>query len=216
MEIATANQGGNYKKAPEGMHRAICYRFVDLGTQESEYQGTINHRRKVALSFELVDEIDTFEGPDGEVSKPFAVHARHTWSMSEKGNLRPFLESWRGKAFSEDDLAEGGFDAKNLIGVPCYVNVVHAESNGKTYANIKAITPLPKQARENMPSMHNDPIYFSLQKDRVDWDLFDKFHENTQATIKRSPEYQELVGETSETSGSTKSDDADMDDEIPF
>lgn len=217
MELATAQSGGDFTLPPPGMHRAICYRFVDLGTQESEWKGETKHLRKISLAFELVDEFDEFEWEGKKISRPFSVHARFTWSMHEKGNLRPFLESWRGKGFSEADLEPGGFDAKNLVGVPCYLNVIHNESNGRTYANIKAITPLPKAVKDSMPEPHNELIYFSLQEDRFDRGVLEKLHEKMRETIQRSPEYRKVTGveddspKTHYTPPST-----DMDDEIPF
>jgi len=219
MELATAQSGGDFTLPPPGMHRAICYRFLDLGTQEVEWKGETKHQRKVSLAFELVDEIDEFEWEGNQVKRPFSVHARFTWSMHEKGNLRPFLESWRGKGFSDSDLEPGGFDAKNLVGAPCYLNVIHNESNGRTYANIKAITPLPKTAKEGMPMPHNEQVYCSLQEDRFSWDVFNALHEKTQATIQRSPEYRKIAGvvdDAPQTNGAPPPSDGDMDDEIPF
>jgi len=220
MELSSAKAGGNYTPAPSGMHRAICYRFIDLGTQESEYQGETKHLRKILLSFELVDEIMEYEIDGEKRSGPFSVHQRFTWSMHEKSKLRPFLESWRGKPFSETDLAAGGFDAKNLVGVGCYLNVIHNEANGRTYANISSANPLPKKAAEGMPGAANDLVYLALEKDRFDWDAFNALHENIRETIQRSPEYRDIAGTGHSDDGNNPPApppaDADMDEEIPF
>ena len=47
---------GNFERCPSGMHLARCYRIVDLGTQKSEYLGTIKHLPKVMIQFEVHGE----------------------------------------------------------------------------------------------------------------------------------------------------------------
>lgn len=207
MEIATATQGSDFAPPPAGSHRARCFRFVDLGTQLTEYQGQKKQQHKIMLSFELCDEMDEFDGEEA----PFTVHQRFTWSMHEKGNLRPFLESWRGMAFSDADLAPGGFDARNLVGVPCLLNVIHATRDGRTYANIASISPLPKSMKDDIPAMHNAPSYIALTKDRFDQGAFDALSGRIKETVKASPEYIEMMGKPREDFSAP-----DLDDEIPF
>lgn len=207
MEIATATQGSDFTPPPAGSHRARCFRFVDLGTQLTEYQGEKKSQHKIMLSFELCDEMDEFDGQQ----QPFTVHQRFTWSMHEKGNLRPFLESWRGAGFTDTDLAPGGFDTRNLIGVPCLLNVIHETKNGRTYANIASVSPLPKAMKEDIPAMANTPCYIALTKDRFDQGAFDALSDRIKDAIKSSPEYIEMMGRPKEDF--TRED---LDDEIPF
>jgi hypothetical protein len=217
MELSTAQAGSDFEPAPAGMHRAICYRFIDLGTQEIEWKGETKHQRKIMLSFELVDELEEFEHDGQKVKRPYSVHQRFTWSMHEKGNLRPFLESWRGKGFTDADMAAGGFDTKNLVGVPCYLNVIHNTNDGRTYANIKSANPLPKRDKEDMPKPHNPLTYLALQEDRFDWEVFNGLHDKLRGVIERSPEYRKIAGtghDEPDANGGGQNDD--MDDEIPF
>jgi len=81
-------------------------------------------------------------GP-AEDRPPYTVSSRYTASLHEKSRLRADLQSWRGRAFSAEELA--AFDLEKLIGVGCLLNVVHTARNGKQYADIVAIMPLPKQ-----------------------------------------------------------------------
>jgi hypothetical protein len=218
MELSTANGGSgrDYEPAPEGMHRAVCYRFVDLGTQTVEWKGQTKHQRKVLLSWELVDTEEEFVDGDGHtVRQPFSIHQRFTWSMHEKGNLRPFLESWRGRRFKDEDLASGGFDAQKLINAPCYMNVIHNEKDGRVYANIGSINPLPPQMKEGMPAMHNKPLYFGMTPvERFDKHALAALSDKMQETIKASPEYRAILDPKPQTQG----DPADnaLDDDIPF
>ena len=63
-------------------------------------------------------------------------------SLSEKANLRKDLESWRGKAFTAEELK--GFDIEKLIGVNAMASIIHNQSGDRTYANISSISKLMK------------------------------------------------------------------------
>ena len=54
--VAKESGGGTFTPVPQGMHLARCYRVVDLGTQKSEYLGTIKFLPKVMLQFEVHGE----------------------------------------------------------------------------------------------------------------------------------------------------------------
>lgn len=90
-----------FELAPAGTHIAVCYRVIDLGTQETTFKGEVKHQHKILISWEIPDE----KMKDG---RPFTIGKRYTWSMSEKANLRNDLESWRGK-FTAADFGPNGF-----------------------------------------------------------------------------------------------------------
>ena len=58
MALIAKEGEGTFTPVPPGMHLARCYRVVDLGTQKSEYLGTIKHLPKVMLQFEVHGEDD--------------------------------------------------------------------------------------------------------------------------------------------------------------
>ena len=132
--------GGDFKNHPEGQYRAICMDVVDLGMVENKRFGKMQH--KIALVFH--SEAKTDEG------KPFEVWERFTATLAEQGYLRPFLQSWRGKAFTPEELA--GFDLEKLVGVNAYIQIIHNTSNGKTYANIGSIMLPPKGTAKLQPT----------------------------------------------------------------
>jgi hypothetical protein len=183
MHLPKPSEGGDFTPPPAGVFPAICYRFIDLGTQQSSYQGQTKHQHKVMLSWEITDPEEHME--DG---KPWTISQRFTWSMSEKATLRKTLESWRGKPFEESDFGEDGFDTKNLIGAPCLLSIMRVEKEGKTYANISGVTKLPKQ----MPAgqLTNEKVYFSLED--FDAGVLGKLSDGLQTIIKASPEYQAI------------------------
>lgn len=177
-----ANTGSDFAPPPAGTHYAICYRVIDIGTQQVEWQGKIKHQRKVILSWELPSE----KMDDGQ---PFSIHQRYTLSSSEKSRLRQDLESWRGLKFTEADFGPGGFDIKKLLGVPCLLNIVHAIKDDHTYANIAAIVKPPKGTP--LQSLTNPLVYLDL--DDFDADTFESLSEGLRGTIMKSPEYQEAI-----------------------
>jgi hypothetical protein len=183
MQLPKPSEGGDFTPPPAGVFPAICYRFVDLGTQTTNWEGQVKRQHKIMLSWEITDTDERME--DG---KPWTISQRYTWSMSDKANLRKTLESWRGKPFEEADFGPGGFDTKNLVGAPCLLSIIHATKEGKTYANISSVTKLPKGMLGG--ALVNEAAYFSLED--FDAELFAKFSDSLQDTIKASPEYQAL------------------------
>lgn len=201
---------GSFAPPPAGNHVAICYRLIDLGTQIVEWQGVKKTQRKVLISWELPNELMT----EGDYAgQPFTIGRRYTWSMSEKANLRHDLESWRGKAFTDDDfVGPNRFNARNIIGKPCMLSIVHESKDGNTYANIKSVAAMPKGM--TAPPMINTPIYFTLERDGFDNVVLDGMSDKMKETIKASPEYRELIGGTPQPTGN--GENVSFDDDIPF
>lgn len=178
--MITLPKESDFELTPAGSHVAVCYRVVDYGTQESNYKGKQTFNRKIMIGWELPNE----KMKDG---KSFIIFRSFNLSSSKKGNLRPFLESWRGKAFTPEEL--GKFDISKLVGVPALLSIVHeAGEDGETRANLKTAMGLPKGTP--IPAIENEKFSFSLEN--FDQFIFDKLSENTQAKIKLSPEYQRL------------------------
>lgn len=179
---------------PAGMHHGICYGVIDLGT-EAVQTGKFPSRRKVAISFELPDERGKFTRDGEEVDLPRAISTTQTLSLNSKGKLRPMLESWRGRPFTEGEL--DGFDLGNLLGVNALLNIVHEPRNGKTYATIKAVTPLakgmPKKASEN------PHLFFSLDGFGPDSTFPDRMPEWIRERVRGSIEYREATAPTDTT-----------------
>lgn len=216
------NEGGNFEQTPAGTFMARCYRFIDLGSHEQTYQGESKGlKRLVMVGFELAGELM-------EDGRPFTIHKRYTWSTHEKANMRKDLESWRGAKFNDGDFGEGGFDVRNLLGVPATLTIVHSESDGKNYSNIASIGKAMKGV--TMPPQVNTSVYLSLESDRFDRTIFDGLSDKLKAFIGESPEYRRLIDPkpngnyASNKNGGSQFDDLnppprterELDDEIPF
>lgn len=87
---------------PSGLQKFRCIQVIDLGTQKKEYLGTVKYQKRVLLTFELVNTNHQFR--DGEKEMPFVIKQEFTNSLSERGNLLPFLESWKGGLYKEMNL----------------------------------------------------------------------------------------------------------------
>lgn len=205
MAIIAQNTDTNTVLAPAGNHIARCYSMVHIGTLDDEYMGQPRKTNKVRLTWELPNEKHIFREENGP--EPFVVSKEYTLSMGEKSNLRKDLESWRGKAFSEDEAK--AFDVTVLTGVPCMINVIHKDSStGKTHARVTGVTPLPKGI--DCPEQINPSFEFN----------FDEGFENLESLpdwlkdkIKSSYEFKSKMGITqAEDIKSTE----DEDDDLPF
>lgn len=183
------NEGGNFEPAPAGTFIARCYRFIDMGSHEQTFQGeSTGLKRLVMIGFELPTELMTTGDNAG---RPFTVSKRYTWSTHEKSNMRKDLESWRGKKFNDSDFGPGGFDVRNLLGVPATLSITHSEKDGKTYTNITGIGPAMKGV--TIPPQVNQSVYLSLEKEFFDGNVFDGLHEKLKDFIRETPEYRRLT-----------------------
>lgn len=145
--MASKSGGGTFTPHPEGQFVGVCVDVHDVGLVAVTFQGHTKQQHKVDLYFFCDEWRDSEKGERW----PATVRERFTLTLDDRGRLRPFLESWRGQAFTEEE--EEGFDLEKLIGAPAFLQIIHNESNGKVYANIKTIMKLPKgMARLEVPA----------------------------------------------------------------
>lgn len=183
MELPKS-EGGNFELVPAGTFVARCYRFIDLGSHEQSFQGESKGlKRLVMIGFELPTEFM-------EDGRPFTIHKRYTWSTHEKANMRKDLESWRGAKFNDSDFGPGGFNVKNLLGVPATLNIVHSDRDGQSYANIASIGKAMRGIE--IPPQINPSVYLTLEPHAFDREVFQSLSEKLQKFIAESPEYQAI------------------------
>jgi len=182
-------EGGNFETTPAGTFIARCYRFIDLGSHEQTFQGESKGlKRLVMVGFELPTELMA----TGEYAgKPFTIHKRYTWSTHEKATMRKDLESWRGKKFNDSDFGPGGFDVRNLLGVPCTLSISHSEKDGSTYANITGLGPPMRGVP--VPEGVNKTLFLSLEPQLFDREIYEGLSDKLKAFIAETPEYKSIV-----------------------
>jgi hypothetical protein len=217
MALIAKESGGSstFTPVPQGMHLARCYRVVDLGTQKSEYLGTVKHLPKVMLQFEVHGEDESGKPMVTSKGEPMTISKNFTLSLAEKATLRKDLQTWRGRDFTADELR--GFELKNVLGAWAMVSVVKATgNNGKEYTNIQAILSVPPQIKKaGLPDGHNALGIFSI--DEPDMTMFETFSDGLKSKIEGSPEWQDRNGNSApKQASSDKSGFDDMDDDIPF
>lgn len=141
---ASAQSGAKFDPIPAGLHHAICYGIIDVGTQPSG-SPQFKDARKVVFLFELPEERINIDGKD----LPRGTSAKFTLSLGDKSKLRPALQSWRGRPFTPEEL--NGFDITKVLGANAYLNLVHEHKGDKTYVNVTTINPLPKGMAKRSP-----------------------------------------------------------------
>ena len=171
----TGKIGGDFELAPAGVHKARCFKVIDLGSKHDDKWNKMIH--KITFAFEIPSALVEATG------EPFIIYAQFTLSMHEKGYLRPFLESWRGKNFTDDQAEE--FDIVDVLGVPATINIIHNDG----YANVKTIMPL---AEEDAPLAVNEPLSLVLNKEDFSEEVFNNLSDNMKEKIVQTPEYKLL------------------------
>ena len=167
-----------------GVYMAVCVGVVDLGEQYSEKFKSYSN--KVKFVWALPSETIEIDGKTEErqLSKEF------TFSVSKKGSLRTFLESWNSRTYSDDEFAE--LDVFGQLNKPCQLQVVLNDT--KEYSNVANLMPLPK----GMPAPVSKTAVFVWDMDAWDDATFEKLPAWTQDQIKKSTQYQkEHAPETS-------------------
>lgn len=192
--------GSAPEPVPAGNHVARCIQLVDMGTQKSEWQGKVKFAAKVRITWELPDVLKEFR--EGEGEKPMLISKTYTASMHEKAALSKDLESWRGRAFTDEE--RDGFDLKKVLGQPCLLNVIHENKGGTVYANIASVSPVPK-GMPVKPAV-NTVLVFSF--DSYSSEVFESLPDFLKDKIRLSPEY------ANATNGAQHSAE-DFEDEIP-
>lgn len=199
-------EGGDFEPCPAGNQFAVCNRLIDLGTQETSFNGKPKRQHKLYIEFQVPSE-RTSEG------EPFAVGNRYTFSSSDRATLRKHLESWRGKKFADEEIE--GFDLQNILGKPCCLNIVHTERNGSVYADIASVGGIPKGSTP--PALEGDVTYLSLDPEDFDPQAFAALSDKLKETITKSPEYAALTqGTTAADSSSPPMTSEVSDSGIPF
>jgi hypothetical protein len=122
-----------------------CVDVVALGVRPETYLGKDKGLKpKCAIVFR-----STENRADGT---PFDLSREFTVSTGPKAALRAFLESWRGAAY-EDEWPD--VPLHKMVGAWAMVSVIHKKSQdgSKTYANLGAVTPVPRALRAALPEL---------------------------------------------------------------
>lgn len=205
MYISDNGGGGSFEQPPIGTHPARCVKLIDIGTQRGEYQGQVTLKRQIIIGWELPMELMQ----SGEYAgKPFTCSKFYTASLNEKSTLRADLKNWRTRDFTEEELRR--FDLRTILGKPCMVSITHTD---KGRAKVTGVMSAMKGL--TMPDQVNETLYFSLEPELFDRDIYDGLSDGYKKMINASPEWAQLHNAKT-TSSHANSDDYGFDDPIPF
>jgi hypothetical protein len=153
MKIRAKAGGGDIPPATAGRHHAV---LAEIFEEEPEMKfGKIQHQGIFLWQIEETVNVD-FDGPEVrrlEIRGYFDSANGLGSAKTKKGpKLRQWLEGWRGKPFTEEDLMgfvpvqDGGggqeLDLDKLIGKSCDVVVVpDVSKGGRPYAKLQAVLP---------------------------------------------------------------------------
>ena len=197
---------------PKGKHMARVYSIVDLGTQPEVYMGQPRMQHKVQITWEMPQLMHDF----GKGMEPRALSKRFTLSMSQKANLRKFVEAWRGEPF-ENDLKASEFDLRRLLGQKCWLTIAHKENEKKeTTSFIFSCGMMTKEEVKLLPPPHNRPVCFLLG-DGITSEVFKELPDWQKEIIMGCQEIKN-AGSTTQPDSTTTAAQADAagDDDIPF
>ena len=202
------NQGFSRTLVSQGTHVATFVRMIDVGTQETEWQGAKKKERKVKFMLEIPEEMVEFNGE--QVPATIWTDFNMTMGSSNKpSNLRKFLESARGRVYTQQEVEN--VDITKVLGHSIQIQIVHKTSaNGKTYDNIQAAMALPKGFPK--PSIHHKVIEFSfheLQNGKREemLKIYEELPQFVKDTIVKSDEWKALFpnGNAQQPQASTQS-----------
>jgi len=207
MARSNPNAGGDFENCPEGMWDAVCVDVIDLGITKTGFKdkaGNDEEKPMVAFGFQVA-VVDENDKPLTQANgQPFYIRSRYNNTLgggSKRSNLLDFLENWTGKTIP-DDVREKGFDLDAMLGRNAQVVVVHRQNKGgKTFANIKTITP----ARKGATKLKATPEFVRV-KDRPGYEP--PF--GSEEWAKRNPQ---LAGGSAPQGGQ---EEDDIDSDLPF
>jgi hypothetical protein len=176
---------------PADTYQAICYYLVDIGTQTVIFSNKPKKVHQIYIGWELPEVRIELERDGKTVSLPRAISKKYGMSLHKKATLYKDLTSWRGQAFTKEEL--DGFDLKSILGVNCLLQIVHetSESSGETYANVGGVSKLLKSIP--LVKAENPLVSYSMEENGLvipegvpDW-LKDKIKQSDEWLANESP-----------------------------
>jgi len=188
----------DFDPAPIGMHVSRCIRIIDLGTAVDNMYGKPKH--DVFFMWEIPGQLKTYtkKGENGqadqEITEPFTVSKYYNATLTDGSHLRTDLESWRSKPFTEQELQ--GFELRNVIAAPCMINVIHKPRKnkpGQVNAVVTTVTPMPKIDGMVCPPQAHPSVFFSLDPEEFDPQIYESLSQGLKARVMQSDEYKYLL-----------------------
>lgn len=143
--IAKSTGSAEFELCPEGTIQAVVSNVYDIGNQRKKsFDGKDEIQHQVIIMFELNERMKsgTYHGERFVISKTYRL------SFHEKSNLHKDTEAIIGAKISDLE-----YDVESLIGLNCYLSIIHQEKSEKTYVNIQGIIALPNGVEKMNPEL---------------------------------------------------------------
>jgi len=199
--IASGGGSSGFQEVKAGTYSARCIKVLDLGTQQSNFNGEISWKRQVLIIWEIPSELK--EG----TTDPLTISKFYTLSLHEKSNLGIDLTSWRGRAFTEKE--KQGFDITKLLGVPCMLNVITSDKGKSKVGSLMPLLKGTEIAEQITPSLSFAVDDYQNGKKEA----FNQLSEGIRNIILRAKEFEGIEKEDNGTESAGGDDDLD---DIPF
>ena len=176
------------KQIDNGTYFARITQIIDLGTQTTEWKGTVSTSRQFRIVFETVDELYEFSKEKGE--QPYLLSKDVKYIVS-KPDTAPDKVSSLTKI-----LRACGIDTANSVNIFTIINKIcqiETNQNDKGYATIINFTALPKSAKSLEFPVFNDPKIFYFDNFDQTKECFESQPSFIKDKIMASPEYKEIL-----------------------
>ena len=216
MQLKLSKDESNFTPIDEGQYEGVCFRVIDLGTREEQWKDSPPKKRTILhVSWEIQDS-------NNDNGEPHVLGKTYTASLNENSALFKDLKLWRGKPFTDDELAE--FDVSKMIGAPAMLVVKHTDENKAK------ITDLFRPDVFKVKPTKNDSVIFDLtdyckevsgesNSDKM-IKAYDNLPEWMQGLIKESFEFAAVADSYEEPAKQSLKDIVDAeeidDDDVPF
>jgi hypothetical protein len=207
MSLFAKGNESTFKQVPPGTHLARLYRIVDLGKQESSFNGNLKSVDKAMFFFEVHGDDDEGNPLVTAKNEPMSISKTYTLSTNENSGLGKDIISW----FAPEYINKPKYDVAKTIGIWCMISVkLITMETGKELTVIDKITATPTDYKKRgYPQPYAELKTFDINK--PDMALFETFSEYLKAKIEASPDWKGRNA-VAYTGGGV----ADLDDDVPF
>lgn len=182
MSITDIKAGtpSNKKKGriEEGTYVARITQLIDLGTQESDYEGLVKNRHEIMVTFEFPTETINIKGEE----KPRWLSKNYTVSSHEKAAILTLMSS----ADPEGKHTNGGRNLTGLLGLPLMVSVGSTKTGN---AKVQSVAKLMKGV--SVAELSKPGVVFDLSS--TDRTVFDTLPDWVQEKVRLSIDYHNTV-----------------------
>lgn len=194
----TSGGSKTFEAAPEGSYVGTIFKIIDRGTQPKMFKGKhTGDARQLMINYELRDLTnDSNVSSNGE---PFTISSIVNISVSSRSTFIKVVKAALGLNEYKRVVAENEeIKIEDLIGKSIFLDVKHNVSGEKTYANVDNQSISQVQPGVVIPELSNKKVYFSLEENEFNPEIYSSLSDSLKDIISKSPEYKKNISNTIE------------------